>query len=60
LALHGGHLDIASRLGEGTRVAIRLPLDCEAARKRGEPPAIGRLAARVSGDMPDERMKISA
>ena len=29
LALHGGQIEIASRLGEGTRVTIRLPLDCE-------------------------------
>ena len=27
---------IVSKLGEGTRVTIRLPLDCEAARKRDE------------------------
>ena len=26
--LHGGRMEIASRLGEGTRVGIRLPLDC--------------------------------
>ena len=25
--LHGGDMDIASRLGEGTRVTVRLPLD---------------------------------
>jgi two-component system, cell cycle sensor histidine kinase DivJ len=30
--LHGGELDIKSRLGEGTRVAVRLPLDCERGR----------------------------
>jgi cell cycle sensor histidine kinase DivJ len=30
--LHGGQMDIASRLGEGTRVTIRLPVDCESAR----------------------------
>jgi cell cycle sensor histidine kinase DivJ len=30
--LHGGHLDIASRLGEGTRVTVHLPLICEGAR----------------------------
>jgi cell cycle sensor histidine kinase DivJ len=30
--LHGGHVDIHSRLGEGTRVTIRLPLDCETVR----------------------------
>ena len=31
-ALHGGSVDIASRPGEGTRVTVRLPLDCERAR----------------------------
>jgi cell cycle sensor histidine kinase DivJ len=30
VALHGGEVNIASRLGEGTRVSVRLPLDCEA------------------------------
>ena len=30
--LHGGDLDIQSRLGEGTRVTVRLPIDCEADR----------------------------
>ncbi len=30
--LHGGDADIRSRLGEGTRVTVRLPIDCEAAR----------------------------
>ncbi len=30
--LHGGEFSIASRLGEGTRVGVRLPLDCEAAK----------------------------
>jgi two-component system, cell cycle sensor histidine kinase DivJ len=32
--LHGGELSIASRLGEGTRVTARMPLNCEAARPR--------------------------
>ena len=32
MTLHGGEVDIASRLGEGTRVTVRLPLDCEAVR----------------------------
>jgi cell cycle sensor histidine kinase DivJ len=31
VALHGGSIDITSRLGEGTCVAIRLPVDCECA-----------------------------
>jgi cell cycle sensor histidine kinase DivJ len=30
--LHGGEVDIRSRVGEGTRVSVRLPLDCEGAR----------------------------
>ncbi len=30
--LHGGEIAIRSRIGEGTRVAVRLPLDCERAR----------------------------
>ncbi len=30
--LHGGELFIRSRVGEGTRVTVRLPLDCERAR----------------------------
>jgi cell cycle sensor histidine kinase DivJ len=34
--LHGGTTDIRSRLGEGTRVSVRLPLDCEGRR----PPAV--------------------
>ncbi len=30
--LHGGEVSIRSRIGEGTRVSVRLPLDCECAR----------------------------
>jgi cell cycle sensor histidine kinase DivJ len=30
--LHGGEIEIGSRVGEGTRVTVRLPLDCEQAR----------------------------
>ncbi len=35
--LHGGDMDIRSRLGEGTRVTVRLPLDCEGIRPAVEP-----------------------
>ena len=31
--LHGGELSIRSRIGEGTRVTVRLPLDCERAQQ---------------------------
>ena len=52
VALHGGEVDIASRLGEGTRVRVRLPLDCEAARPPRKPqnvahPAFDRVSAAV-------------
>jgi len=30
--LHGGEISIRSRIGEGTRVTVRLPLDCERVR----------------------------
>ncbi len=36
LALHGGLMEIESRIGEGTRVTVRLPLDCESVRRSGE------------------------
>ncbi len=32
MRLHGGDLSIRSRVGQGTRVTVRLPLDCERAR----------------------------
>ncbi len=35
--LHGGELIITSRVGIGTRVAVRLPFDCEKARVPVEP-----------------------
>ena len=44
--LHGGEMNIRSRVGEGTRVTIRLPLDCERA-----PPA-KRSGAPVSSGIP--------
>jgi cell cycle sensor histidine kinase DivJ len=35
--LHGGSMNITSRLGEGTRVCVRLPLDCEGHRPAAQP-----------------------
>ena len=60
LALHGGHIDIASRLGEGTKITIRLPMDCERARQHGAAATVGTLIPRTAAAMSDERMKISA
>lgn len=41
--LHGGEFSIRSRLGEGTRVTVRLPLNCERAR-----PALPLKEVRMS------------
>jgi cell cycle sensor histidine kinase DivJ len=60
LALHGGRMEIASRLGEGTRVTIHLPFDCEAARRSAQTATIGRLASRVADEVSDDRVRISA
>jgi cell cycle sensor histidine kinase DivJ len=38
VALHGGDLQIASVLGKGTRVTVRLPVDCERASVASEAP----------------------
>ena len=35
--LHDGDMDIRSRLGDGTRVTVRLPIDCEGIRPAVEP-----------------------
>jgi two-component system, cell cycle sensor histidine kinase DivJ len=40
--LHGGEFGIRSRLGEGTRVTVRLPLDCERAQTK-------RASLRMAG-----------
>ncbi len=57
LALHGGDLEIVSRLGEGTRVTFHLPLDCESAaprkrRRRSSKLAIERLLPRGAAGEP--------
>ena len=60
LALHGGDIEITSRLGEGTRVTVRLPVDCEAARKSAQPVAVPRIAARAPDAPSDGRTKLRA
>jgi len=44
--LHGGELSIRSRLGAGTRVTVRLPLDCE--RVRTDRSAVAPESANAS------------
>ena len=39
--LHGGELSIQSRVGEGTRVAVRMPLDCEQINRTDKSAAAG-------------------
>ncbi len=38
VGLHGGELSLRSRIGEGTQVSVRLPIDCERARGSGRMP----------------------
>jgi cell cycle sensor histidine kinase DivJ len=59
LALHGGDLGIESRIGQGTSVTIRLPVDCERVRKPAEVSQLGRVA-RLADEPHDEQVKISA
>jgi two-component system, cell cycle sensor histidine kinase DivJ len=59
VALHGGHLEISSRLGEGTRVTFDLPVNCHSARG-GETPLIERLAPRASAQSASMQVKKSA
>jgi two-component system, cell cycle sensor histidine kinase DivJ len=57
--LHGGGIEIRSRLGEGTRVTVRLPIAGEARRPAGDPI---RLAERNRGRamVTDHRVRKSA
>ena len=48
VALHGGALDITS-VGWGTRVTVRLPLDCEQARRSERTAVIERLPRAGGG-----------
>jgi cell cycle sensor histidine kinase DivJ len=65
VALHHGHVDIRSRLGEGTRVTVRLPLDCRAAHPATPRPAAGDTVvelpvARTANTLSQETVKKSA
>jgi len=63
LALHGGELEIHSRLGEGTRVCFHLPLDCNSAPGETKPItklAVERLATRGAAEGANIAVKKSA
>jgi two-component system, cell cycle sensor histidine kinase DivJ len=51
VALHGGDMEIASRIREGTSITIRLPVDCESARRTAEMASIGQAAARATASV---------
>jgi cell cycle sensor histidine kinase DivJ len=55
--LHGGTVEIASRLRQGTRVAIRLPLDCQPATKSVAANQIAKFPQRAAQHGRDE-MKV--
>jgi cell cycle sensor histidine kinase DivJ len=50
VALHGGHIDIRSRVGEGTCVAVRLPVDCEAPARHATQPKVRSLPEFGAGN----------
>jgi cell cycle sensor histidine kinase DivJ len=45
VTLHGGQMTVSSDLGKGTRVTVRMPLDCERARTPAAPGRIAPVAA---------------
>jgi cell cycle sensor histidine kinase DivJ len=63
VGLHGGDMSIVSRIGAGTRVAVRLPVDCEAACAIARPavPLVkppAAVASRGSSGMATEAASI--
>jgi len=58
--LHGGDVVIRSRVGVGTRIMVRMPVDCEAARPQGAAKAIklGPRAGAESALAPREPTKV--
>ena len=56
VALHGGDIDIQSRVGEGTRITVRLPVDCETSRRDAKPKVqVSELP--VVRDNPDRQVR---
>jgi two-component system, cell cycle sensor histidine kinase DivJ len=56
LDLHGGWMEIESRVSEGTRVIVHLPFDCDGGRRKSEAPA--RIVPRINDVRPDVRPDI--
>jgi cell cycle sensor histidine kinase DivJ len=54
LELHGGTMEIVSRRHEGTRISVRLPVDCQNAgrgRDTRVEPIVSAVVAAVAGDI---------
>jgi cell cycle sensor histidine kinase DivJ len=58
--LHGGELGIRSRLGSGTSVSVRLPVDCEKTRAVEAAANVLRLPVPEPVALTDIRMRKSA
>jgi two-component system, cell cycle sensor histidine kinase DivJ len=58
--LHGGELGIRSRVGSGTSVSVRLPVDCEKTRVVEAAPNVQRLPVPEPVALTDIRMRKSA
>jgi two-component system, cell cycle sensor histidine kinase DivJ len=56
IELHGGELQVASRIGSGTRFSVRLPVDCEKARA-ARPASVERLPRAEISAPADIRVK---
>jgi cell cycle sensor histidine kinase DivJ len=50
VALHGGDVAIRSHVGEGTRITVRIPIDCEEMRPQAVQPKAIKLAPRASAE----------
>jgi cell cycle sensor histidine kinase DivJ len=53
LALHGGWMEIESHVGEGTRVIVHVPFDCEGARHKSV--ALAQIVPRINNARSDVR-----
>lgn len=60
VGLHGGDVDIRSRVGEGTRVTVRLPIAPEAARVVSNPVVLATERNRGLAVAANDRVKKSA
>jgi cell cycle sensor histidine kinase DivJ len=57
VALHGGALEIRSRIGAGTCVSVRLPIDCEKVRQSEPAPKVQRPPVAEPATVTDLRMR---